>query len=108
MVVDTVCIEGKPVNKTWLLVEKICPKIKAAIYTVRLTKRYELRFGLNRCLDWGYKDARFTSCHKQLGNQRTLYNVKHKVRLYFGACLSRICSDTYSFPQKIALALCDK
>ena len=66
-------------NVPGLLFMRTCPKSAAACTKLRLTIWRELRIHDRMCLDWGYTNIRFTSCHGLGGNQVTIYDKNEMV-----------------------------
>ena len=72
------CVHMRKVEERQEFYLSTCNPNQSLKNTMRLTKKGELRILDRQCLDWGYKQLRFSGCHGSGGNQITKYDEKRK------------------------------
>ena len=95
--IDADCVNAEQINKiTWAAKLTKCEEPKSVLNRLRLTIWDELRFQQGLCLDWGFSQLIFGVCHRQGGNQITIYDAEENQikSVGRGKCLIRYENTT--------------
>ena len=81
-----------------------CQTNQPFIKQIRFTKRFELRWGSQKCFDFGWNPPKLGFCHRQGGNQKFHYSLltKQLSNTSLGVCLTVDLST-----QTLAFKKCD-
>ena len=82
------CVQVSKGNDTFTAQLTDCSEPKSTRNSLRLTIWGEMRIFDRLCLDWGYPGLHFVHCHRDKGNQITIYGTEdNHIKSNYGDCL---------------------